>query len=113
MLTQDRFRVPNHQRDYSWTPGEINQLFDDVQDAIARGAYQYFLGLMVCISGEENTLTLLDGQQRLATAIIFFSAVRAWLKQVEEYSEDAQQIRDDYTHRHLVFAWREGERAFL
>ena len=31
---------------------------------------------MVCISGEENTLTLLDGQQRLATAIIFFSAPR-------------------------------------
>ena len=61
MLTQDRFRVPNHQRDYSWTPGEINQLFDDVQDGIARGADQYFLGLMVCISGEENTLTLLAG----------------------------------------------------
>lgn len=99
MLTQDRFRVPNHQRDYSWTPGEINQLFDDVQDALARGADQYFLGLMVCISGEENTLTLLDGQQRLATAIIFFSAVRAWLKQVEEHSEDAQQIRDDYIGR--------------
>jgi len=58
MLTQDRFRVPNHQRDYSWTPGEINQLFDDVQDGIARGADQYFLGLMVCISGDENTLTL-------------------------------------------------------
>jgi hypothetical protein len=99
MLTQDRFSVPNHQRDYSWTAGEINQLFDDVQDAIARDAEQYFLGLMVCISGEDNTLTLLDGQQRLATAVIFFSAVRAWLKQVEEYSEDAQQIRDDYIGR--------------
>ncbi|MBR1300061.1 DUF262 domain-containing protein [Bradyrhizobium sp. AUGA SZCCT0042] len=106
MLTQDRFRVPNHQRDYSWTPGEINQLFDDVQDAIARGADQYFLGLMVCISAEDNTLTLLDGQQRLATAIIFFSAVRAWLKQVEEHSEDAQQIRDDYIGRREL-----GEKA--
>jgi hypothetical protein len=99
MLTQDRFRVPSHQRDYSWTQAEINQLFDDVQDAILREAEQYFLGLMVCIAGKDGTLTLLDGQQRLATAIIFFSAVRAWLKQVEDSSEDAQQLRDDYIGR--------------
>ncbi len=99
MLTQDRFRVPSHQRDYSWTQDEINQLFDDVQDAITREAEHYFLGLMVCIAGKDGTLTLLDGQQRLATAIIFFSAVRAWLKQVEDSSEDAQQLREDYIGR--------------
>lgn len=61
---------------------------------------------MVCISGEENSLTVLDGQQRIATAIIFFSAVRAWLKQFDEFAEDAQQIRDDYIGRREL-----GERS--
>jgi Protein of unknown function DUF262 len=99
MLTQGKFQVPNHQRDYSWTQDQISQLLDDIQDAIARDEAQYFLGLMVCIPAENGTLTLLDGQQRLATTVIFFSAVRAWLKNVEGHSEDAQQIRDDFIGR--------------
>ena len=42
-----RFVVPDHQRDYSWTEDEIEQLFEDIENAEASGQAEYFLGLMV------------------------------------------------------------------
>lgn len=39
-------------------------------------------------------LTVLDGQQRLATTVIVFSAIRNWLQQYTEYKSQAQRIED-------------------
>jgi hypothetical protein len=96
LLSDGRFLVPHHQREYSWTRDEIGQLFDDVQEAQKRGVAAYFLGLMVFIPGDRGQLVVLDGQQRLATVAIILAAVRTWLRQFSQYDADANQILSNY-----------------
>jgi hypothetical protein len=94
LLRENKFSVPNHQRDYSWKEEHVRQLFADIFDASQRGDPYYFVGLMVFLHGQSGELIVLDGQQRLATAIIFLSAVRNWLRQYSEKQEDASRIQD-------------------
>src|SRR5690242_3833819 len=89
LIMDNRFAVPNHQRDYSWTEDEIQQLFDDIEAAMEKTSSVYFLGLMVFLSTSGGRLVVLDGQQRIATAVIVFSAIRSWLAQYTEYLPDA------------------------
>lgn len=96
IIRESRFVVPSHQRDYSWEEDRVKQLFDDIEDAIQTGQPAYFLGLVVFLSGGDKRLVVLDGQQRLATIIILFAAIRAWLNQYTEYRDDASRIQDRY-----------------
>jgi hypothetical protein len=103
ILSEGSFSVPSHQRDYSWRQDEVSLLLDDVETALARGDTQYFVGLMVFLGSDDtNTLIVLDGQQRLATAIIFFSAIRDWLRQYtefEQFQDDARKIQEWFIGR--------------
>jgi len=57
---------------------------------------------MVFLGTNSTNLVVLDGQQRLATAIIIFSAIRSWLNQYDEYRQDADDIQRDFIgHREL------------
>src|SRR5271166_3694816 len=102
LLVEYRFAVPNHQRDYSWTEDEVRELIDDVVSAVENKNKVYFVGLMVFLGNDSTNLVVLDGQQRLATAIIIFSAIRSWLNQYDEYRQDADDIQRDFIgHREL------------
>lgn len=90
-----QFAVPHHQRDYSWGEDEIEQLFADVEEAQATGQEEYFVGLMVFLPSRDKRFVILDGQQRLATAVIILSAVRSWLR-ARDFREDAQQIESEF-----------------
>jgi hypothetical protein len=94
LLRENKFSVPNHQRDYSWKEEHVRQLFSDIFDAAQRADPYYFIGLMVFLRGQDGGLIVLDGQQRLATAIIFLSAIRNWLRLYSEKQEDASRIQD-------------------
>jgi hypothetical protein len=95
ILQEGRFVVPSHQRDYSWTVDEVQQLFDDVAEAIEKKNDSYFLGLLVFLT-EGEQFTILDGQQRLATTIIIFAAIRDWLRQYPDQHDEARKIQDAY-----------------
>lgn len=103
LLIENRFCVPIHQRDYSWNEDEVKQFFDDIDSAIAENEESYFVGLMVFMQPDETAkseeLIVLDGQQRLATAIIFISAVRSWLAQYSPHQKDANQMQDWFIGR--------------
>jgi hypothetical protein len=102
LLIEYRFAVPNHQRDYSWTEDEVREFIDDIVSAVDNKTSVYFVGLMVFLGSDSTNLVVLDGQQRLATAIIIFSAIRSWLNQYDEYRQDADDIQRDYIgHREL------------
>lgn len=94
-MQEGRFVVPSHQRDYSWTVDEVQQLFDDVAEAIEKKNDSYFLGLLVFLT-EGEQFTILDGQQRLATTIIIFAAIRDWLRQYPDQHDEARKIQDAY-----------------
>src|SRR5258708_9858374 len=99
LIMDGRFSVPNHQRDYSWTEDEVRQLFDDIETAIEKETSVYFLGLMVFLNTPKGHLVVLDGQQRLATAVIVFSAIRSWLVQYSEFQSDAGKIQEWFIGR--------------
>ena len=90
-----RFTVPHHQRDYSWTEDELSQFFTDIEEARNNESEYYFIGLMVFMPGEHGEYTILDGQQRMATAAILLSAIRTWLAS-HALSRDADQIQSMY-----------------
>ena len=99
LLQDERFLVPTHQRDYSWSVDEVALLLDDVEAAHARGDKQYFIGLMVFMGSEGPEFLVLDGQQRLATAVIYFSAVRNWLGQYSQFGKDAGRVDEWFIGR--------------
>lgn len=91
----NRYLVPHHQRDYSWTEDEIEQLFLDIEEARQTKQEEYFIGLMVFMPHGKQEFTILDGQQRLATTITIFASIRMWLKSYG-FDADAEQIQRDF-----------------
>jgi uncharacterized protein with ParB-like and HNH nuclease domain len=98
LLSENDFVVPNHQRDYSWTEDEIREFIEDITGALDAKSKVYFIGLMVFLGADPN-LVVLDGQQRLATAIIIFSAIRNWLLQYDDFRQDGDDIQRDFIGR--------------
>lgn len=96
LLTENRFFVPTHQRDYRWDEDRVQKLFDDLVEAMERGDEFYFIELMVFMRSSDARLRVLDGQQRLATTIIIFSAIRAWFGSVEGGNETTSSIQRDF-----------------
>ena len=99
LLSENRFYVPTHQRDYRWDEERVKKLFDDLIEAMERGDEFYFIGLMVFMRSPDEQLRVLDGQQRLATALIIFSAIRAWFGSTEGESETSTLIQRDFIGR--------------
>jgi uncharacterized protein with ParB-like and HNH nuclease domain len=77
-----KFEIPSYQRAYSWEEKQISQFIEDLSNA----ENLYYLGhfLFETKENEENTLFVIDGQQRLTTCIIFFSTLRIELENRKE-----------------------------
>lgn len=82
---QEAYKVPLYQRPYSWTKDQWEDLFEDVigleNDKI------HFLGSIVVVPEGEHRLgvnyfQIVDGQQRLATLLIWLSAIRDITKEI-------------------------------
>ena len=96
-IKEARFQVPRHQRDYSWKKEYVSQFLDDITEAMEENAQIYFCGLMVFTKNDSSPeFHVLDGQQRLATALMIFSAIRNWLKGYSAYHRAQMQIEQWY-----------------
>ncbi len=72
--------LPAFQRSYSWEKAQVVTFWDDLsrfarEYAKSPSTASYFLGSVVVIE-REDSLLLLDGQQRMATATIALAAMR-------------------------------------
>ncbi len=73
-----RYSVPLHQRDFAWTLEEVDQMWNDIISAMESNRQDYFLGAIVVQDNKEDKIrTIIDGQQRLASLTMIFSAIRA------------------------------------
>ena len=95
-IKENRFNVPSHQRDYSWSEDYVKQFVDDIETALETREEIYFCGLMVFTKTDSPSLRVLDGQQRLATAIMLFSAIRNWLRGYTAYKKAETQVEQWY-----------------
>ena len=64
------FEIPEYQRAYSWEKPQWEQFVEDLQNVQEK----YYLGHFLFEDGED-CYQVIDGQQRLTTCMIFFSAV--------------------------------------
>ncbi|WP_367130516.1 MULTISPECIES: GmrSD restriction endonuclease domain-containing protein [Streptomyces] len=84
--SEQQFQVPLYQRTYSWQRDELRQLWDDVQELVedrlgGRATTAHFLGSLVLApariaAGGMQRWLVVDGQQRLTTLMLAFTALR-------------------------------------
>jgi hypothetical protein len=75
-----RLQVPLNQREYRWESKQVTTLFQDLKKAIDDEDSEYFLGTIVSIPRELDSLEVVDGQQRLATVAILLAEMRNYLR---------------------------------
>lgn len=111
-----QFIIPIYQRTYSWTEPQCRQLWDDVLRAGSNDAISaHFIGSIVYIEqglyqvSSQSPLLVIDGQQRLTTAMLMIEALCRHLgddEPIEGFS--AKKLRNYY----LLNPLEEGERGF-
>lgn len=88
-----QFVIPRFQREYSWDKKNYQEFLEDmIGNLIIKeekiSASQYFLGTMLFIGnfteGTEQEIQVVDGQQRLTTITILFSALSDRFKDLGE-----------------------------
>lgn len=84
-----KFIIPEYQRPYSWQAegksdrnNQINQMWEDLWSFFEdiNDDKEYFLGSMVIIERKLRTLEVVDGQQRLTSLVLLFTAMRCFLE---------------------------------
>ncbi|HIH3014659.1 TPA: DUF262 domain-containing protein [Streptococcus pneumoniae] len=64
LLNEDTYAIPLYQRNFAWTYDEIEQLLNDVADAVQeKNRDNYYIGTLV-VNKENNIFKIIDGQQR-------------------------------------------------
>lgn len=108
-----QFQVPLYQRTYSWGPDQLKRLWEDVTELVDQhvsgdSTAPHFLGSVVLAPGQIQAggvqrWLVVDGQQRLTTLMLAFTALRDHLKE----SGDLRGV--DRVHRQiLVNEFHEG-----
>ncbi|WQW44709.1 DUF262 and DUF1524 domain-containing protein [Helicobacter pylori] len=99
--------IPIYQRVYSWEKEQCKQLWgdiikiggDDKMDGHFIGSILYVLD---GITHSDNTLLIIDGQQRLTTITLLLTALR------DHWSDKRKEIEDDY----LINSDKDGDKKF-
>ncbi|MDG6894203.1 DUF262 domain-containing protein [Volucribacter amazonae] len=101
ILKEKNLSIPNYQRPYKWSEKHIHQLLDDLYFHFDKDR-DYQLGTII-IHNNENSLKIVDGQQRLISLSLLFYALKPdkelpLLKQGRDNlnAENKQQIINNY-----------------
>lgn len=75
LFTGKTLVIPSYQRDYAWRERNVDDLFDDVEEALEVGSGHY-LGTFI-LSQQDKTapVHVVDGQQRLTTLTMLLDAL--------------------------------------
>ncbi len=71
------YKIPDYQRQYSWTDEQLDQLWEDLLDAYENRSENdcYFLGSIVVVDNKQGCHELIDGQQRITTLMILMNVL--------------------------------------
>lgn len=78
-FTGKTLSIPPYQRDYAWNEENINDLFEDIEEALAVGGSHYLGTFILCQTSSKVPFSVVDGQQRLTTLTMLLDAL---IKQV-------------------------------
>jgi hypothetical protein len=85
-FTGKYFRIPSYQRDYAWDIQNIDDLFDDIFEAMETNVGHYIGTFILSQNREENCYDVVDGQQRLTTLTMILNSI------IEKLSSDTDRI---------------------
>lgn len=115
MLAGNQISVPAYQRAYSWDtefdlskkPKQVNQFLLDLEEYRRSSATSpYYFGHFLFEEKEERQYDIVDGQQRLTTIIIFISALFKQLSELNELSDDLQDLYEDLVKRRKQYRFQ-------
>lgn len=98
-----RFAIPAYQRAYAWGEKQFSQFVEDLRECDEN----YYLGHFLFEQSSDDALYVIDGQQRMTTCIIFFSAlINAVRHRYEEWDNDKnanniKNLLEDITNCYL------------
>jgi hypothetical protein len=95
VLRDLRLAVPPFQRSYSWRRPEFETFWLDLRAAQLKPDPEYFLGTIVLTPRDEGRITIIDGQQRLATTTLLLAAIRDAFSTAGD-EERAAVLQNDY-----------------
>lgn len=109
---KNRFIIPVYQRNYDWTEKQCRQLFNDLIQITVEKRKSHFFGSIVSThasNGSKSDYLIIDGQQRITTISLLFTAMvnllkGKILKSVNETLE--QEIEETF----LIDKYRKEER---
>lgn len=108
--------IPIYQRLYSWDKEQCKELWDDIikvgRDDKMDG---HFIGSIVFVhdgiyTTNYNELLIIDGQQRLTTITLLFTALRDHLNDEDEFLEKFS--RQKIQNRYLINSDEKGDKKF-
>ena len=85
MNSKKRFVIPAYQRNYDWKPKQCEQLFNDLVQIIKKDRKSHFFRSIVTSAankGGKSDYLVIDGQQRITTISILFTAMVNLMKAV-------------------------------
>ncbi len=107
--------IPIYQRLYSWEKEQCKELWDDIIKIGGNDKMDgHFIGSILYvldgITHSDNTLLIIDGQQRLTTITLLLIALRDRLNDEYEFLEkfSRQKIQNDY----LINSDKDGDEKF-
>ena len=84
LLAKKNLSIPPYQRPYKWTEENVNQLIDDILENCGKKKTAYRLGTIV-FHEDDNTLNIVDGQQRTITITLLALALLDFIKEKKDY----------------------------
>ena len=88
------FEVRPPQRRYKWNKEQVKDLWDDIVQAAEKQRDSYFLGTLLVSPTDppSKTVSVIDGQQRIATLTLLLAVLRDSCLHFEELKDRAQVI---------------------
>jgi uncharacterized protein with ParB-like and HNH nuclease domain len=87
--------VPDYQRNYAWQSAQIDAFVDDLLQAVKEGESHFFGPIVVLKPHNAIEGQLIDGQQRITTAIMFLCIIRDKLAKFENSTIQVNDVAVD------------------
>lgn len=110
--SDNRYIIPVYQRNYDWRPKQCEQLFNDLVQIIKKNRKTHFFGSIVTSSankGGKSDYLVIDGQQRITTISILFTAMVNLMKSGTVAAED-KRLAEKIEKKFLVDEYQTEER---
>ncbi|ETO96425.1 PF03235 family protein [Lachnoanaerobaculum sp. MSX33] len=101
---KERYSIPIYQRPYSWEEKNIKDFLESIFDAFKEvneiksetNAKPVFFGtIQLDLNKDDNTLDIVDGQQRLTTFMLFLDLLQRNEKHPKEYIDCSMVIKSE------------------